>query len=99
MPINNVGLLVYLSLGNQPLLVSVTSLWSMSTALLVLTTATSTSPLGNRGDSSGLWVMGRCLCVLEFYISVLTELKSVKLARLALIDAFIPLKEGSLIPS
>ncbi len=71
MPVNNVGLLVHLSLENKPLLAFVSGLWSMSTVLLAWTTATSISTRGNRGNFSGLWVMGWCLCALEFYISVL----------------------------
>jgi hypothetical protein len=71
MPVNNVGLLVYLSLGNKPLLALVTGMWSLSAVLLAWATATSTPTASNRGNLSGPWVIGRILCALEFYISIL----------------------------
>jgi hypothetical protein len=82
-PVNNVGLLVYFSLGNKPLLVFVTGLWSLSTVLLVWMTATSASSMGNRGNLSGLWIMGQCLCALEFYISVPNKFKVSKIGTVS----------------
>jgi hypothetical protein len=61
MPVNNVGLLVYFSLGNKPLLVFVTGLWSLSTVLLMWATATSTPTASNRGNLSGPWVIGHAI--------------------------------------
>ncbi len=79
MPVNNVGLLVYLSLGNKPHLVFVTGLWSLPMVLLALATTTSASTAGNRGNLSGLWVMGWTLCALECYRSVLNRVKVSKI--------------------
>jgi hypothetical protein len=72
-PVYNVGLLVYLSLGNKPLLALVTDLWSLSAVLFAWATATSTPTTSNRGDLSSPWVIGWILCALEFYMSILNR--------------------------
>ncbi len=75
MPVNNVGLLVYLSLGNKSLLVFVTGLGSLSMVLLAWATVNSVPTMSNRGGLSGPWVIGRILCALELYISFLNRVK------------------------
>jgi hypothetical protein len=84
MPVNNVGLLVYFSLGNKPLLAFVTGLGSLSGVLLAWATATSPPTASNRGDLSGHWVIGWILGVLEFYISVLNRVKVSKISMVCI---------------
>jgi hypothetical protein len=80
MPVNNVGLLVYFSLGNKPLMAFVTGLWSLSAVLHTWATATSVPTASNRGNLSGPWAIGQILCALEFYISILNRVKVSKIS-------------------
>ncbi len=91
MPVNNVGLLVNFRLGNKPLLVLVRGLGSLSLVISAWVIPAPPPTVGNRGNLLGLSVIGRALYALELNI--------VKLALLALIDAFTALREGSMIPS
>ncbi len=73
------GLLVHFSLGNKPLLVYVTGLWSLFMILLAWAAVSSTSTVSNRGDLFDPWVMGQVLCALEFHISILNRVKDSKI--------------------
>jgi hypothetical protein len=83
-PVNNVGLLVYFSLGNKPLLAFVTGLWSLSMVLLAWATVTSASTVSNRGNLSDPWVKDWVLCELEFYISILNRVKISKIGTVSI---------------
>ncbi len=79
MPVNNVGLLVYFRLGNKPLLAFVKGLGSLSLVMFAWEIPASVPTAGNQGNLSGPWVIGRIICALEFYISILNKVKVSKI--------------------
>jgi hypothetical protein len=97
--IHDVGLLVNLRLGNKSHLAFVRGLRPLAPVRSTWDTPAPAPTVGNRGYLPGLLVIGRVLSALELNVSVFHRVKSVKLAWLALIDAFTALREGSLIPS
>ncbi len=90
------GLLVYFSLGNKPLLAFVTGLWSLSTVLLTWAADTSASTASSRGNLSGPWVIGRILCALEFYISILNRVRVSKIGTVSIDQCLHLIKRGVL---
>ncbi len=70
------GLLVDFRLGNKPLLAFVKGLGSLSLVMVAWKIPTSAPTMGNRGNLSGPWVIGRIFCALEFYISILNSLSA-----------------------
>jgi hypothetical protein len=74
-PVNNVGLLVDFRLGSKPLLEFVKGLGSLSSVMLAWEFPASVPTASNRGNLSGLWVIGQIFCALEFYISILNRVK------------------------
>ncbi len=75
MPVNNVGLLVDLRLGNKSLLAFVRGLGSMSLLISAWVNPAPMPTAGNRGNLLGLWVIGWGVSVLEFHINVLNRVK------------------------
>ena len=74
MPIHNVGLLVDFRLGNKSHLAFVRGLGSLAPVRSTWDIPTPAPTAGIRGNLLGLWVIGRVVCALEFYISILNSL-------------------------
>ncbi len=83
-PVNNVGLLVDFRLGNKSLLAFVRGLGSMSSVTSVWVIPAPALTTGNRGNLSGLWVIGRVVCALEFHISVFHRVKVIKIGMVSI---------------
>ena len=84
MPVNNVGLLVDFRLGNKSLLTFVRGLGSMSLVMSAWVIPAPAPTAGNRGNLSGLWVIGQVVCALEFHISVLNRVKVSKIGMVSI---------------
>jgi hypothetical protein len=82
-PVSNVGLFVDFRLGNKSHLVFV---WGLGSLALVRSTWEIPAPAptaGNRGNLSGLWVIGWVVCMLEFHISILNRVKVSKIGMVS----------------
>ncbi len=84
MPVNNVGLLADFRLGNKSLLAFFRGLGSMSLVMSAWVISAPTPTAGNRGNLSGLWVIGRVVCALELHISVLNRVKVSKIGTVSI---------------
>ena len=82
--VHDVGLLVNLRLGNKSHLAFVRGLGSMSLVMSAWVISAPAPTAGNRGNLSGLWVIGRVVCALEFHISVLNRVKVSKIGTVSI---------------
>jgi hypothetical protein len=83
-PVNNVGLFVDFRLGNKSLLAFVRGLGSLSSVMSAWVIPALAPTVDNRGNLSGLWVIGHVFCVLEFHISVLNRVKVSKIGTVSI---------------
>ncbi len=84
MPVNNECLLVDFRLGNKSLVVFVRGLGSLALVMSAWVIPAPTPTVGNRGNLSGLWVIGWVFCALEFHISVLNRVKVSKIGTVSI---------------
>ncbi len=77
-------LLVNFRLGNKSLLAFVRGLGSLSSVMSAWVIPNPAPTPGNRGNLSGLWLIGWVVCALEFHISILNRVKVSKIGTVSI---------------
>ncbi len=84
MPVHNVGLFVDFRLGNKSHLTFVRGLGSLAPVRSTWEIPAPVPTKGNRGNLSGLWVIGRVVSALELNISVFHRIKVSKIGTVSI---------------